>query len=110
MSLRFSNFGGRIRPLRPRFFHSFAGTVLAASGGTMAVVIRIFLVFLFIQLLVLTVIMSVGLILARADVPVWRHEGGRQPGKRTLATVIHLPGRFLRSVLRRVIPTHTSIC
>ena len=76
----------------------------------MGVAICIFLMFLFIQFLVVTIVISVGLILARPEIPVCRDEGGRQLGKRTLATVVHLPGRFLRSVLRRVIPTHTSIC
>lgn len=92
------------------FFTASQARCKPPVGGIMNAVIYIVLMFLFIQFLVITIIMSVGLILARPEIPVWRDQSGRQPGKRTVATVVHLTSRFLHSVLRRVIPTHITIC
>jgi len=72
----------------------------------MELVIRIALMFFFIQFLVLMTIMTVTLLMARPGVPVWRHEPSRAVLMRSVAFAIHLPGRGFRSVVRRVQSMH----
>jgi len=72
----------------------------------MELVIRIALMFCFIQFLVIVTIMTVTLLMARPGVPVWSREPGRAAFVRAVAFAIHLPGRGFRSVVRRVQSTH----
>ncbi|MGA2985621.1 MAG: hypothetical protein ABSG32_17555 [Terriglobia bacterium] len=66
----------------------------------MGLIIRIALMFFFIQFLVVVTITTVALLLARPEVPVLGHEYGRGAVSRSFAFVIHLPSQVLRSVLR----------
>ena len=66
----------------------------------MEVIIRIALMFFFIQFLVVVTIMVVALLLARPEVPVFGCETGRVGLKRSYAFIIHLPSRLLHSVVR----------
>ena len=64
----------------------------------MLVIIQIALMFFLIQFLVVLAIMIVALLLARPEIPVWGCETGHDALQRSL---IHLPGRFLRSLVHR---------
>jgi hypothetical protein len=72
----------------------------------MELVIRIALMFIFIQFLVIVTIMTVTLLMARPGVPDWSREPGRTVFRRSVAFAIHLPGRGFRSVVRRVQSMH----
>jgi uncharacterized membrane protein (UPF0182 family) len=73
----------------------------------MEVIIRIALMFFFIQFLVVMTIMTVALLLARPEIPVWGHEPGHDALRRGFALVIHLPNRVLHSVMRLVHSMHS---
>lgn len=73
----------------------------------MEVIIRIALMFFFIQFLVVTTIMTVALLLARLEVPALGREPGHETLRRSFAFVIHLPSRALRSVVRRLHSMHS---
>lgn len=66
----------------------------------MEVIIRIALMFFFIQFLVVMSIMIVALLLARPEIPLWGREPGRDALRRGFAFLIHLPTRVLRSAVR----------
>jgi hypothetical protein len=68
----------------------------------MEIVIRIALMFFFIQFLVVVTIMSVALLLARLEVPVLGRMAGRGVISRSFAFVIHLPCQVFRFMLRRM--------
>jgi len=68
----------------------------------MEVIIRIGLMFFFIQFLVVMTMMIVALLLARPEVPLWGREPGHDALRRSFAYVIHLPIRVLRSAVRLV--------
>jgi hypothetical protein len=72
----------------------------------MEVIIRIALMFFFIQFLVVMTIMTVALLLARPEVPMLGREPGHNALRRSFALVIHLPSRVLRSVVRLVQSMH----
>jgi hypothetical protein len=72
----------------------------------MELVIRIALMFFFIQFLVVVTIMTAVLLLARPVVPVLGCEPGRAVFMRWVAFAIHLPSRGFRSVVRRVQSMH----
>jgi len=63
-------------------------------------IIRIALMFFFIQFLVVITIMSVALLLARPRDQVWDCEPGNAAIRRSFTFLIHLPNRVLRSALR----------
>jgi hypothetical protein len=65
-------------------------------------VIRIALIFFFVQLLVVLMIMIAALLLARPEVPVWGREPGHQALRRSLVFVTHLPSRVVRSLAQRL--------
>jgi len=65
-------------------------------------VIRIALMFLFIQFLVVITIMTVGILLARAEVPVCEFEGGHAGPKRLAASALHLPRVGFKSIAKWV--------
>jgi len=77
-------------------------------GGevSMEVIIRVILIFFFIQFLVVITIMAVALLSARQEVPVWDREPRRERHGPSFAFVIHLPSRILRSVVRLVQSMH----
>ena len=66
----------------------------------MEVVIRIALLFFFIQFVVVMTIMSVALLLARPEMQLLDGEPGHNGLRRTFAIVTHLPSRALRSAAR----------
>ena len=68
----------------------------------MEVIIRIALMFFFIQFLVVMTIMIVALLLARSEVPALGREPGHEALSRSFAFVIHLPSRVFRSLVRMV--------
>lgn len=68
----------------------------------MEVIIRIALMFFFIQFLVVITIMTVALLLARPEVPVLGRESGLGAISRSFAFVIHLPNQVFRSVGRLI--------
>jgi hypothetical protein len=72
----------------------------------MDVVIRIALMFFFIQFLVVISIMVVALLLARPEIPVLGGETGPQALRRSFASAVNLPGRAARSVGRVVHSVH----
>jgi len=72
----------------------------------MGVIIRVILMFLFIQFVVLITVMAVSLLLVRHEVPVLGREPGHEARGPSLAFVIHLPRRVLRSVVRRAQSMH----
>lgn len=72
----------------------------------MEVIIRVVLMFFFIQFLVVVTIMAVALLLARPEVPALGREFGHAALRRGLAFVIHLPSRAFRSVARLVHHMH----
>jgi hypothetical protein len=77
--------------------------VISAVGrreADMEVVIRIVLLFFFVQFVVVMTIMSVALLMARPEVPVWGVKPGRSTIKRVGAFVLHLPSRALRAAIR----------
>lgn len=63
----------------------------------MEAIIRIALMFFFIQFLVVMTMMTVALLLARPEVPVLGRESGLGAISRSFAFVIHLPAQVLRS-------------
>ncbi|MFZ0962658.1 MAG: hypothetical protein WAO35_17450 [Terriglobia bacterium] len=65
----------------------------------MKVVIRVVLMFFFIQFVVVMTIMVLALLLARPEVPALSRGTGNA-WRRSFAFVIHLPKRILRSVAR----------
>ncbi|MGD1101824.1 MAG: hypothetical protein ABSA59_07120 [Terriglobia bacterium] len=73
----------------------------------MEVIIRIALMFFFIQFLVVMTIMIVALLLARSEVPALGREPGHEALSRSFAFVIHLPSRVLGSVVRLVRSMHS---
>jgi hypothetical protein len=75
-----------------------------ASGGEvgMELVIRIGLMFFFLQFLVITTVMSVAMLMARPETPVQAREPGRAVLKRWIAATLHLPARGFGAVRRRV--------
>lgn len=66
----------------------------------MEVIIRVILMFFFIQFLVVMTVMAVVLLLARQEVPVWGREPWHEVREQSSAFVIHLPTRVLRSLVR----------
>jgi hypothetical protein len=66
----------------------------------MELVIRIVLLFFFIQFVVVMTIMSVALLLARPEVPTLGFEVGHNALMRGFAFVAQLSSRVLRSVVR----------
>jgi hypothetical protein len=72
------------------------------GGVSMEAIIRVILMFFFIQFLVVITIMAVAMLSARQEVPVL----GREPGKGTcgfsFAFVTHLANRVIRSGVRLV--------
>lgn len=73
----------------------------------MEVIIRIALMFFFIQFLVVTSVMVMALLLARPEVPVLGRESGRQGLRRTFAFAVHLPSRAVRSLVRAAHRAHS---
>ncbi|MGA3328580.1 MAG: hypothetical protein ABSF45_29375 [Terriglobia bacterium] len=73
----------------------------------MEVIIRIALMFFFIQFLVVMTIMIVALLLARPEIPLWGREPGHDALRRGFAFVIHLPIRVFRSAERLVHSMHS---
>jgi hypothetical protein len=72
----------------------------------MEVIIRIALMFFFIQFLVVVTIMSVALLVARPEVPVFGRHSGQDALGRSWAFFIHLPSRTFRSMGRLVHSMH----
>jgi hypothetical protein len=72
----------------------------------MELVIRIALMFFFIQFVVIVTLMSMTLLMVRPGIPIWGREPGRAVLVRSVAFAIHLPGRGFRSVVRRVKSVH----
>ena len=72
----------------------------------MELVIRIALMFFFIQFLVVVTVMAVALLLAMPEVPIVGSELDIAWLKRTVAMALHLPSRGFRAVARRVQSTH----
>jgi hypothetical protein len=75
----------------------------------MELVIRIALMFVFIQFLVIVTFMTMALLLAMPEVPIWGREPGTAWLRRFVALAFHLPGRGFRSVVRRVQSIHLHI-
>jgi uncharacterized membrane protein (UPF0182 family) len=73
----------------------------------MEFIIRIALMFFFIQFLVVMAIMTVALLLARPEVPLLGRQTGREALRRNFALVIHLPRRVLHSAARLVHSVHS---
>jgi hypothetical protein len=73
----------------------------------MEVIIRIALMFFFIQFLVVVSIMIVALLVAQLEAPVLGHGFGQDALRRSFGMAIHLPGRAFRSVVRRVHSIHS---
>jgi len=69
-------------------------------------VIRIALMFFFIQFLVLITIMSVALMRARPEVPVCRSGVSTGGPKRSQASALHLPSVGFRAIAKRVRSVH----
>ncbi|HXW14933.1 MAG TPA: hypothetical protein VEN79_10525 [Terriglobia bacterium] len=72
----------------------------------MEVIIRVILMFFFIQFLVVITVMAVALLLARHEVPVWGRESWRGARGPCSALVSHLPTRVRRSVIRLLQSIH----
>jgi hypothetical protein len=72
----------------------------------MGVIIRVILMFLFIQFVVLITVMAVSLLLVRHEVPVLGRETGQEARGQSFAFVMHLPRRVLRSVVHRAQSMH----
>jgi hypothetical protein len=72
----------------------------------MDIVVRILLLFIFIQFLVVMTIMSVAMLLARPELSMFGGEPGHVTLRRSFAFVIHLPSRVRRSVTRLVHSIH----
>jgi len=68
----------------------------------MELIIRLVLMFVFIQFLVVMTIMTVALLLARPEVPLLGCEPGHEAIRRSYECLIHLPLRTIRSVGRWV--------
>jgi hypothetical protein len=68
----------------------------------MELVIRIALMFFFIQFLVVVTVMSAALLLARSEVSGWSGDPGRNVITRGAIFTIHLPARGFRSIVRMV--------
>jgi hypothetical protein len=73
----------------------------------MEVIIRIALMFFFIQFLVVVTIMIVALLLAQIEAPVLGRGLGQDALRRSFAMAAHLPGRAFRSVVRLVHSMHS---
>jgi hypothetical protein len=73
----------------------------------MEVIIRMVLMFFFIQFVVVMTIMAVALLLARPEVPALGRELGHGAFKRSFAYATHFPGRVRRSVVRLVHSAHS---
>jgi hypothetical protein len=71
------------------------------------VVIRIALMFFFIQFLVIVTSMVVSLLVARPEVPLPGREPGSQALRRSLAFVTQLPVRAVRSAVRVAHAAHS---
>jgi hypothetical protein len=69
-------------------------------------IIRVILMFFFIQFLILITIMAVALLSARQEVLGLGRESRREPRRPSSAFVTHLPRRVLRSVVRLVQSIH----
>lgn len=72
----------------------------------MEVIIRVILMFFFIQFLVVVTIMAVALIAARQDIPVWGREPRQETRGPNVPFVLHLRSRILRFVVRLVQSMH----
>jgi hypothetical protein len=72
----------------------------------MEVIIRIAGLFFFIQFVVVMTIMSVALVLARAEVPTLGRGFGHNPLSQGFAFATHLPIRVLRSIVRLLHSMH----
>lgn len=72
----------------------------------MEIIIRIALMFFFIQFLVVVTIMSVALLLARPKDSEWVCEPGHAAMRRSFIFVTHLPSRILRSAARLLHSMH----
>ena len=66
----------------------------------MGVIIRVVLMFIFIQFLVVMTIMTIALLLARPEVPLLGRETGRAAIQRSFWFILQLPLRVIRSVWR----------
>ena len=66
----------------------------------MEVILRIVLMFIFVQFIVVMTIMSVALLVVRPEHPVFGGEPGCQTLRRSFDFVVHLPSRVRRSVVR----------
>jgi hypothetical protein len=73
----------------------------------MEVIIRMVLMFFFIQFVVVMTIMTVALLLARPEVPALGRELGYDALKRSFARAVHFPGRVRRSVGRLAHSAHS---
>ena len=68
----------------------------------MEIIIRIALMFFFIQFLVVVTIMSVAMLVARPRDLEWVCEPGHEVFRRGFVFITHLPSRVLRSAVRLV--------
>jgi hypothetical protein len=75
--------------------------------GGMEVVIRIALMFFFVQFLVITTLMVIALLMARPEVPTLGREPWQDTLKRILRYTIHIPSRIFRSLLRLMHHMHS---
>jgi hypothetical protein len=73
----------------------------------MEIILRIALMFFFIQFVVVITIVAVALLLAQAEVPPLGRGSGQDALRRGFAMAVHLPGRVFRSVVRRAHSTHS---
>jgi hypothetical protein len=83
-------------------------TALPPIGGevSMEAIIRVILMFFFIQFLVVITIMAVAMLSARQEVPVSGREPGQEVRGPSFAFVTHLASRVLRSGVRLVQSIH----
>ena len=68
----------------------------------MEVIIQLALMFFFIQFLVVAILMAVALLMARPEARLFGHSAGHSTLRRAIAYALHLPGRVLHSLGRRV--------
>ena len=73
----------------------------------MGIIIRVALVFFFVQFLVVMTIMTVAVLLARLEIAGWCRAPGHETLKRSLSVVVHLPSRIFRAVARLVYSIHS---
>lgn len=75
--------------------------------GGMEVVIRIALMFFFVQFLVITTVMVIALLSARPEVPTLGRVACQDALKRILRYTLHIPSRIFRSLLRLMHHMHS---